>query len=55
MTPADWEYAFKTLLDLHLIRVPNDYYDEKLYFKDPDELTKKFSKLEDENLQMIHH
>ena len=41
-------------MDLHLIDVPGDYYKEKLYFKDPEDLKQIFSKLEEENLSKIH-
>jgi len=37
-----------------LIDVPGDYYKEKLYFKDPEDLKQIFSKLEEENLSKIH-
>lgn len=41
-------------MDLHLIDVPEDFYKEKLFFKDPDDLKQIFSKLEEENLSKIH-
>ena len=42
MTMADWELAFKKLLNLHLISVPSDFYEDELPFKDPSDLTEKF-------------
>ena len=54
MTEADWEHAFHELLKSHLINVPVDYYEDKLHFSDPDALTELFTKMEENNLQMIH-
>ncbi len=54
MTPADWDQAFEKLLKLHLVRVPDDFYDDQLYFTDPKKLKQMFAKLEDENLRKIH-
>ena len=54
MTQADWEYAFTTLLELHLVKVPDDFYEDSLYFNDPKKLKQMFGKLEEENLRKIH-
>ena len=54
MKPKDWEHAFDTLFQLHLINVPNDFYSDKLYFRNTKELEDMFNKLELDNLQMIH-
>jgi len=54
MQPQDWEMAFNTLLDLHLIEVTSDYYSDKLYFTNTKVITALFNKLELDNLQMIH-
>ena len=54
MTMADWELAFKKLLQLHLISVPSDFYEDELPFSDTNELTEKFQKQEEENLRKIH-
>lgn len=54
MTMADWELAFKKLLQLHLISVPSDFYEDELPFKHASELTEKFQKQEEENLRKIH-
>ena len=55
MTNADWEHAFHELLKSNLINVPPNYYEDKLHFSDPDTLTALFSKMEENNLQMIHN
>jgi len=34
--------------------VPDDYYVDKLYFNNPDDLKEIFLKTEDDNLKMIH-
>lgn len=41
-------------MELHLIDVPEDFYKEKLFFNDPEDLKKIFSRLEEENLAKIH-
>ena len=55
MTDADWEHAFYQLLDAHLINVPPNYYEDQLYFTDTDVLKQMFAKMEEQNLNMIHH
>ena len=50
MTDADWEHRFEQLLDLHLINVPHDFYEDQLFFKKPEELKGMFAKTEEENL-----
>ena len=42
MTPADWDYAFETLLKLHLVKVPDDFYEDALYFTNPTLLNTMF-------------
>lgn len=54
MKPQDWDQAFNTLLQLHLIEVPPDYYKDELYFKNTRVIKELFDKLELDNLQMIH-
>ncbi len=51
----EWEFRFKQLLGLNLIDVPDDYFEDKLFFKDPDTLKDMFEKLEEDNLSMIHN
>lgn len=41
-------------MDLHLIDVPANYYEDELFFKDPSELNKIFNALEEDNLFNIH-
>lgn len=53
ITDAEWERRFEELMSLHLIDVPEGYYDDELYFKDPSELDSIFNKLEEENLFSI--
>ena len=53
MTAADWDHAFTRLLESHLINVPNGYYEDSLFFTDPNRLTGMFTDMETENLQMI--
>ena len=40
-------------MSLHLIDVPDDYYDEELKLKDPNELRQIFDKMEATNLKNI--
>ena len=53
MTEKDWENRFEQLMSLHLIDVPDDYYDEELKLKDPNELRQIFDKMEATNLKNI--
>jgi len=36
MTDADWDAKFYDLLEKDLIDVPEDYYDEKILFEEPE-------------------
>ena len=57
MTEADWELRFEQLWDLELINFEEfcpDFFQEDLFFKDPDALHKIFQEKEEENLKMIH-
>lgn len=45
---------FEQLLQLDLIDLDDEFYEDKLYFTDPDELDRKFAQLEEENLFYIH-
>lgn len=38
MTDAKWNQKFDQLMDLHLIPVPEEYFQEEILFKDPEEL-----------------
>jgi len=42
------------LLKLDLIELDEDYYEDKLFFTNPDVLDQKFTILEEENLFYIH-
>ena len=53
MSDADWEQRFNDLLEQDLIDVPEDYYDEKILFSEPDELMEIFQSLEERNLEII--
>ena len=48
-----WEKVFELLLRHNLIEVPPDYYNEQLPFRDPNQLEKIFTKLEENNLFSI--
>ena len=50
----EWEYRFNQLMDLNLIDVPDNYYDDRLFFSNPDEIKQFFDKLEEDNLSKIH-
>ena len=41
-------------MELSLIDVPENFYEDALYFTNPDDLKGIFDKLEDENLSKIH-
>lgn len=45
---------FEQLLHLDLIDLDDDFYEDELYFTDPDELDQKFAQLEEDNLFYIH-
>ena len=45
MTEKDWENRFQQLMSLHLIDVPEDYYKDELWFKDPNQLNSIFDSL----------
>lgn len=45
---------FEQLLRLDLIELPDDYYEDKLFFDDTNALDQKFTQLEEDNLFYIH-
>ena len=53
MNDKDWIEKFKMLFNEDLIAVEEDFYDEELCFKDPNDLNKIFSELEEQNLYLI--
>lgn len=54
MTDKDWENKFEMLFNEDLIDLPDDFFDEQLYYSDPNELSNIFSELEEKNLYLIH-
>ena len=54
ITHEEWEFRFKQLMELSLIEVPENYYQDVLYFTNPADLMAIFSKLEEDNLSKIH-
>lgn len=54
MNDADWEAKFELLFANDLIPVDNDFYEEELLFKDPNDLNKIFGELEEQNLYLIN-
>lgn len=56
MKPSELDWVFDELFNDFLIEIPPDFYDEDVGFNnDPEELTKIFLKLEEDNLTMIHN
>lgn len=56
ITPQEFGLIFDALFDEFLIETPPDFFDEDVGFNnDPEELTKIFLKLEEDNLTMIHN
>jgi len=53
MTDADWEKTFYEQLEQDLIDVPEDYYDEKILFEEPEQLMEIFHNIEERNLEII--
>lgn len=54
MTEEDWENKFNYCLEHFLVNVQSDFYDEEIQFKHPDDISEKFSELEEQNLFIIH-
>jgi len=53
-TDAWLQARFKQLMKLDLIELPEEFYQDDLFFKEADELDKKFITLEEDNLFYIH-
>ena len=53
MNNDDWEKRFYDLLAKDLIDVPEDYYDEKILFSEPEQLMEIFHNIEERNLEII--
>lgn len=54
MTDKDWEAKFEMLFKEDLIDLPEDYFEEELFYSDPNDLNNIFSELEEKNLYLIH-
>jgi hypothetical protein len=54
MTDKDWDAKFELLIREDLIELPDDFYEEELFFTDPNDLNNIFSELEEKNLYLIH-
>jgi len=54
MTDKDWEAKFEMLFKEDLIDLPEDFFDEELFYTDPNDLNNIFSELEEKNLYLIH-
>jgi hypothetical protein len=54
MTDRDWEAKFELLMSEDLVELPEDFFDEELYYKDPNDLNAIFSEIEEKNLYLIH-
>jgi hypothetical protein len=54
MTDKDWDSKFEMLFREDLVELPEDFFDEELFFSDPNELNNIFSELEEKNLYLIH-
>ena len=55
MTQEAWCNKFHIMFDQYLVHVDPKFFYEELSFKDPDDLTKIFLQLEEDNLISIHH
>ncbi len=54
LVTADLDKRFDELLELNLIEMPEEYYEEKVYFESTEALNELFTKLEEENLAKIN-
>ena len=54
MNDKDWDLKFEQLWEEDLIDIPEDYFNERLFYSDPNELSDVFSDLEEKNLYLIH-
>ena len=53
LTDAALKEIFDRLMELDLMRIPDDYYAEEVYFKEADQLPGIFNELEEKNLKSI--
>lgn len=54
MTDKDWDLKFEQLFAEELIDLPEDFFDEELYYSNTNELSDIFTDLEEKNLYLIH-
>jgi hypothetical protein len=54
MTDKDWDAKFEMLFREDLVDLSEDFFDEELFFTDPNDLNNIFSELEEKNLYLIH-
>ena len=54
MNDRDWETKFEQLWNEDMIELPEEFFFEKLYYTNPNELSDVFSDLEEKNLYLIH-
>lgn len=54
MNDRDWDFKFEQLWQEDLIDLPDDYFTERLFYSNPNELSDVFSDLEEKNLYLIH-
>jgi hypothetical protein len=54
MNDKDWDTKFEQLFLEELIDIPEDFFDEELYYSNTNELSDIFTDLEEKNLYLIH-
>jgi hypothetical protein len=54
MNDKDWDTKFEMLFSEELIDLPEDFFDEELYYSNTNELSDIFTDLEEKNLYLIH-
>ena len=45
ISDEEWEFRFNQLMELNLIEVPENYYHDRLYFSNTEEIKQFFDKL----------
>ena len=54
MNDRDWETKFEQLWNEDMIELPEEFFFEKIYYTNPNELSDVLSDLEEKNLYLIH-